>query len=314
MTFTLALTAKNPLGLMKECFDSIFHQSDKPDVVMLVLDDASTPAPSYLQEYGVAVVQNRGKKIYHARNTALALCATDILAFTDTDCVLDAQWVRRIKEIFRSRPDVAAGTGSHPMIGKHNLSSWLHHMWFVVETKKTGYTNGVIGGNSYFRTDALKKINGWLSVNLMAAEDVYISMKLLAAGYKLWFDEAVIARHHYKAELTGLLRQSVMMGYDIVVMMRTAHIRGFLWYYTLAIPVLAAIAALSLFSVFAEPITGVTLLLVVLLVTLAYLIVTFGSFSKGITRWLARWIIIWPYAFGIIKGLLTFTKNRTPGQ
>jgi cellulose synthase/poly-beta-1,6-N-acetylglucosamine synthase-like glycosyltransferase len=314
MTFTLALTAKNSLGLMKECFDSIFHQSEKPDFVMLVLDDASAPAPSYLQEYGVSIVQNRGGKIYHARNTALALCTTDILAFTDTDCVLDAQWVRRIKEIFRTRPDVAAGTGSHPMIGKHNLSSWLHHMWFVVETKKTGYTNGVIGGNSYFRTAALKKINGWLPVNLMAAEDVYISMKLLAAGYKIWFDETVIAHHHYKAELIGFLRQSVMMGYDIVVMMRAAHIRGYLWYYTLAIPVLAAIAAASLFMVFIEPITGLALLLVVLLVTLAYLIVTFGSFSKGITRWLARWIIIWPYCWGIIKGLLTFTKNRTAGQ
>ncbi|HUI90811.1 MAG TPA: glycosyltransferase [Chitinivibrionales bacterium] len=313
MTLTLALSAKNASSLQQECFDSIARQTEKPDSVFLILDDVSKPLPPFLHNFAVKVLPNEGIKLFHARNTALHRCNTDILAFTDTDCVLDENWVRRIKNIFTEKPEAAAGTGAHPMIGRHNFSSWLHHMWFVVETKKTGYTDGVIGGNSYFRTDALKKIGGWLQVNLMAAEDVYISMKLQEAGYKIWFDDGVIARHHYKAELLGFLRQTVMMGFDIVIMMKTAGIRNFMWYYTLCIPVLALLMVVSVVSLPVNFYTGAICAGVILAATLVHWMIAFKSAWKGLTRWLARWVIIWPYSWGIVKGLFKNSEtNRLP--
>jgi glycosyltransferase involved in cell wall biosynthesis len=304
MTFTLALSARNASGLFKECFDSILLQTERPDRVLLILDDISKEPPGYLASSGVEIIKNDGVKLYHARNTALRACSTDILAFTDTDCVLDASWVKRIKEIFAFKPEVVAGTGSHPMIGRHNFSSWLHHMWFVMETKRTGYTSGVIGGNSYFRTAVLKKEGGWLPVSLMAAEDVYISMKLIEKGYKIWYDLGVIANHHYKAELSGFLRQAVLMGYDIVQMMKTARIANFMWYYTLCIPFVSALMILFISFSFFDPRLGLTAIGMLLTITLSYLCVSFRSLSKGFTRWIARWIIIWPYSWGIVKGLV----------
>jgi glycosyltransferase involved in cell wall biosynthesis len=305
MTFTLAISAKNARGVIEECLVSIQQQTVPPDTVLVVVDDPRDNTIAVAQAFGATAIINQGKKLYQARNTALRHCSTDILAFTDADCVLDPSWVKRIKEIFREKPDVVAGTGSHPMIGKHNFSSWLHHMWFLVETRKNGYTDGVIGGNAYFRTDALRRAGGWLPVELMAAEDVYISRKILEIGGKIWFDEGVVARHHYKPELGGFLRQAVMMGRDIVLMMKAAGIRGGLWYYTLAIPLLAIGAAGSGLGALFGSTAALFMLLAIFIVTFLYLLRQFKNPVVAATRWLARWVIIWPYAWGIIKGLMS---------
>jgi len=46
-------------------------------------------------------------------------------------------------------------------------------MWCLAETEDEGYTNGVIGGNSYFRVDVLKKIGGRSILNNLVLIDIY---------------------------------------------------------------------------------------------------------------------------------------------
>ncbi|MFH0921519.1 MAG: glycosyltransferase [Fibrobacterota bacterium] len=310
LTLTLAICAKNAADVAETCFESIRGQAEAPDAVMVVVDDTGDTTIPLAKRFGYAVVLNPGKKLYHARNAALAACTTDLLAFTDADCILDRDWVRVIKRVFAEHPEVDAGTGRHPMIGRHNFVSWVHHQWYVVETRKTGYTDGVIGGNSYFRAAALRTVGGWLPVALLGAEDVYISKKLTASGRKIWFDECAVVAHHYRKDFEGFWRQSVMMGRDIVLMMRVADIRDGLWTYTLLIPLLAITGFLSLALACESVFPGALLLLLVAGASLFYCRVQFGSLDAAVPRWAARWIIIWPYSYGIIKGL--FEKPPLP--
>lgn len=303
MTITIAISAKNEKDIIRSCFDSINNQTVKADYVFLIVDTKDDNTIPIADEYGFTTYINDGIKLYKARNTALKHCKTDLLAFTDADCVLDSKWVENIIKLMKEKPEVVAGTGAHPMIGKHNFSSWLHHMWFVVEAKETGYTTGVIGGNSYFRTQVLKDIGGWLNVELMAAEDVYISNKIQEAGYKIWLDKEIIANHHYKSEFGGFMRQTVMMGRDIVSMMKISGIKGWLWWYTMAIPMLAIIMGLSLLNASNDSLLGKLSVIIILVSTFFYWFKSFGSLEKALPRWIARWIIIWPYSWGVIKGV-----------
>jgi glycosyltransferase involved in cell wall biosynthesis len=303
LKLTLAVSANNSAGIIRPTFESIRAQSVQPDEVFLVVDRPEDNTIPVGEEYGVKILISEKGKLYHARNTALAHCRTEILAFTDDDCVLDPDWVRTAKEILETKPEVAAGTGPHPPIGDRNFVSWLHHMWFVVETKKTGYTDGVIGGNSYFRTQTLRDLGGWLPARLLAAEDVYISRRILESGGKIWFDDRSIANHKYKSNLRSFLRTAAMMGHDITVMMRLSGMGGVLWWYTLTIPIMGLVFILGLVLGTIDAM-GFAASLMVLFLSLSYLIVSFRSLRKALPRWAARWFFLWPYGYGILKGLL----------
>ena len=275
-----------------------------PDVILVAVDDLSDPTVSVAESYGAQVIASDATGLYEARNAVLKACTTEYLAFTDADCVLVPEWVEYAKEALDARVDIAAGTGRHPPIGVQNLASWLHHMWYVVETRETGETDGIIGGNSYFRTDALREVGGWLELpRHSAAEDMYIAGALRNAGYSIWFQKECAAQHNYETSLKGLWKKSVMMGKDIVVMMRCARWKSGLWWYTLAIPVVLLAMLMSVVLLFLAPAVGTTLIAFLLVGSFVHFSVKFGSTATAFPRWAARWILILPYSWGIVKGL-----------
>ena len=258
-----------------------------------------------VKEYGARVIASEATGLYEARNAVLDVCTTDYLAFTDADCVLVPRWVELAKKALGDHPGAAAGTGRHPAIGKPSFASWLHHMWFIVETRDTGETDGVIGGNSYFRTKALREVGGWLKLpRHSAAEDVYISTALRKAGYGIWFEEGCAAQHNYESSLKSLWRKSQMMGKDIVVMLRAAGWYEGMWWYTLTIPILCFVLLAGLALVPFNPPLGLAAAAAPLAATLLFLICKFRSVTKAVPRWAARWVVIWPYSWGILKGLM----------
>lgn len=304
-TLTLAVCAHQAQKCIGACLDSIRAQTVQPDEVIVCVHELSDPTVAAAESHGVRVIASHGTGLFQSRNAVLAACNTDYLAFTDADCELVPEWVEAAKGALDAHPGVAAGTGRHPAAGPTTFASWLHHMWFLVETRQTGETDGVIGGNSYFRTEALRKIGGWLDLpGHSNAEDVYISLALLKAGYRIWFEERAAATHHYETNFTSLMRKSVRMGRGIVVMMRAAGIRGGLWWYTLAIPLIAAALPCGLALLPFLKGAGLTLIAAPLLFTLFYLTASFRSIRKAFPRWLARWVVIWPYSLGIIQGLI----------
>lgn len=305
-TLTLAICARNAEAIIGECLESIQRQTVPPDQVIVAIDTLDDPTAAVARLYGVRVIPSDSNGLYEARNAVLEACTTDYLAFTDADCVLVAEWVERAKRVLDTKLEVAAGTGRHPARGTRNLAAWLHHMWYIVETERTGETTGLIGGNSYFRVNALRRVGGWLRLpGHSAAEDVYIATALRRAGYRIWFDEGVAAHHTYERRLRGLWRKSVMMGEDIVVMMRAAGWRDALWGYTCAIPLLAANFVMGAIALALGHAWGAALLAVLLLGSFAFLAGRFRSLRKAAPRWVARWILIWPYTWGILKGTVT---------
>jgi len=302
---TLAICARNAQDIVGECLESIQNQTSPADEVIVAVDDLSDPTVAVAEQYGARVIASNTTGLYEARNAILDACTTEYLAFTDADCVLAPEWVATAKRVFDEHADVAAGTGRHPPIGKRNFASWLHHQWYIVETLTTGETDGVIGGNSYFRADALRAVGGWLKLpRRSAAEDLYISGALRRAGYRIWFDEGAAVSHNYETSLRGLWRKSVMMGEDAVVMMRAAGWRGSLWWYTMAIPVMALAMVLGVALLFVLPVVGLSVVGALLIASLAFLAARFGSLRAALPRCVARWVIIWPYGWGILRGLV----------
>lgn len=308
---TLAICARRAEGIIGRCLASIDAQTRPPDRVVVAVHEWDDPTVDVARAYGAEIIAHHGSGLFEGRQAVLDACTTDYLAFTDADCELAPEWVAGVHRVFTEHPEVAAGTGRHPPIGARTFAAWLHHMWFLVETCETGETGGVIGGNSYFRTEALRSVGGWPSIpGCVNAEDVYISFRLREAGYGIWFDGAIAAQHHFEARFLPLMRKSVRMGWGITRMMQATGAGGALWWYTLAIPVLAVMVLAGLALAPFWLLGGSMLAAVPLLGTLAYLTLSFGSLGKAVPRWAARWIVIWPYAWGILRAFATPRGSR----
>ncbi|MFH1776654.1 MAG: glycosyltransferase family 2 protein [Candidatus Omnitrophota bacterium] len=304
MKVTVAICAKNSESYVRKCLESIKAQSVAPAKILLIDDHSNDNTTGIAQELKVPVVLNEGHKLYQARNTALKYCNTDILAFIDSDCIAHEHWVKNIMRVFKEQ-NVAGGTGAYISEQPHNLSSWIYYMWFIVETEKTGFTQGIVAGNSYFKTAALRSVGGWIPLPLTAAEDVYIAIKLVQSGYKLWFDKEVIVKHTYDRNITRVMKKMIMSGKDIVIMMKTANfLTDSLWWYTLCIPLVSLSGLVSLILLIKSRLIGILAITLVFGGTYLYLWHRFESMGKTLPRFIARWIIIWPYSIGILLGLI----------
>lgn len=296
---TIAVCAKNAAGVIAPCLESIKQQSVKPKEFIVTVDDSKDATIQVAKKLGAKVTVSKKPKLYNQRNATLQACRTKILAFTDSDCLLDKDWAKNILRAFNEHSEIAAGTGRHPPREKYTIGSWLHHMWYVIETMKTGYCDGVVGGNSYFRAEALRKVNGWPEVVAANAEDVVISQKLSDAGFKIWFDESIIAYHSYQKSFFGIVKTAVRMGYGMAKMLQREKRTD---YYTLLIPATAILGIISIILLFFHLLAALALILLVFGGTLLYFSLKFKSFPKALPRWIARWVLIFPYSFGIIKG------------
>ena len=310
-TLTLAICARNAQHIIGACLESIAAQTVQPDEVIVSLDSLDDPTAEVAAQFGARVIASNVTGLYEARNAVLNACSTEYLAFTDADCELVPEWVATAKRVLNERPSVAAVTGRHPPVGERNLAAWLHHMWYVVEAGRTGPIGHVIGGNSVFRTQALRDVGGWLNLpGHSAAEDMYISEALRRAGREIWFQEELAARHNYETRLRGLWRKSVMMGRDIVVMMRVSGFQGGLWWFTMLIPAAAANALAGLAMLAIDARLGSAILSAPLLASFVYFLSRFKTLRATFPRWLARWVLIWPYSWGILQGLAATLPPR----
>lgn len=304
MTITVAVCAYNEENIIDSCIKSIQRQSVKPDEIILLDDHSKDSTAQIGKELGVKVITNEGKQLFDARNTVLKNCKTEILAFTDADCVLDEHWVRNILQVFQTK-DVAGGTGSHPPQPSNVIVGWIYKNWLIVGSSKTGYYGGVAGGNCYFKTDALRKVGGWLSLPYSNAEDVYIGEALIRNGYKLWYDENIIAYHNFNCDLLGFFKKIIKAGEAITVTIKVADkiINPGLQLFTFSIPVVAISTLITIGLIFVMPKIALLILTVIFTGSFIFVWRKFGSFRSALPRFLSRWIIIWPYSFGIIKGL-----------
>ncbi len=112
---TVAICTRNRPDDLRECVRTVLANPG-PDFEVLVVDQSDPAAANdVLREFASDarlrhhVTASRG--LSRARNEVLERARADVIAFTDDDCRVDSDWVRRVDEYFDARPEVALGFG-----------------------------------------------------------------------------------------------------------------------------------------------------------------------------------------------------------
>jgi mycofactocin system glycosyltransferase len=183
---------------------------------VIVVDDASQPPlnPRSGQRV-IRLLTNRGAAA--ARNAGLAEVGTELVAFVDTDVVVEDGWMDSLLPHF-SDPLVALVA---PRVASAPGTTTVDRYEAVRSPLDLGSQQGRIAAGSRIsyvpaaalvvRADALRAVGGF-DESLRSGEDVDVVWRLVEAGFRCRYEPASTVRHRPRATLSAWARQRLSYG------------------------------------------------------------------------------------------------------
>ncbi|OGS22578.1 MAG: hypothetical protein A2252_03095 [Elusimicrobia bacterium RIFOXYA2_FULL_39_19] len=192
---------------LKACLKSIFACTYTGNFEVVVYDDCSTDNSIIVAEsYGCIIVRsevNKGPGV--GRNMAVKYTNGDILAFTDSDCVVPENWLSLIDEIFKDKSvDAAAGKYSVSLnpqfISKYRMYESSFHIF-----REKSFVNHSSSNNLMCRKETFFKSGGFGDRRI--AEDLVFGHNLFQIGVDILLVPELTVSHFCKTKVRDYLKQ-----------------------------------------------------------------------------------------------------------
>jgi GT2 family glycosyltransferase len=196
---------------LKTCLESLLRLN-YPDYEVILVDDGSTDTTSqiaflYPQVRYIRLERNEG--LSAARNAGIAAAAGEIVAFTDSDCRADEDWLYYLVGDLLSSNFVAVG-------GPNLLPPEDSPVAAAVMASPGGPAHVMLtdrqaehipGCNMAFLRWALAEVGGFDPIFRLAGDDVDLCWRLQQAGYKIGLSPAAFVWHYRRRTVRAYLRQ-----------------------------------------------------------------------------------------------------------
>lgn len=111
---SVVVPAFNEQKYLRNCLESLLHQDYHDSYEIIVVDNGSTDNTfSIARSYGVQVLTEIRPGIAWARQKGFEAARGEIIASTDADTVLPANWLSGIDLLFKENPDAVAIAGQY---------------------------------------------------------------------------------------------------------------------------------------------------------------------------------------------------------
>ena len=211
---SVVICAYNAERTMDACLASL-RTLRYPNYEILVVNDGSTDRTLEIaQRYPEARIfsqENKGLSV--ARNVGIENATGAIVAFTDSDCVVDPDWLTYLAYKFVHSGFVAVGGPNLPPPEAARIPA-------CVAASPGGPTHVLIddevaehipGCNMAFLKTAIDEIGGFDPIHRAAGDDVDLCWRLQNYGYAIGFSPAAMVWHFRRNTVTAYLKQQ--MGY-----------------------------------------------------------------------------------------------------
>lgn len=207
---SVVVATYNGARTLKSCLDSLANLN-YPDYEVIIVNDGSTDGTSEIVERYPQFHHLR--QAHHglsvARNSGIAVAHGEIVAFTDSDCRADPDWLYYlVGDLLAHNFD---GIGGHNFLPPEDSAvaaavmaspgGPAHVMFNDREAEH------VPGCNMAFYKSALVDIGGFDPVFRQAGDDVDVCWRLLERGYRIGFSAAGFVWHYRRSTVAAYLRQ-----------------------------------------------------------------------------------------------------------
>ena len=209
----------NAQETIRECIQSLLNLNyPKANLDLIFVDNASTDKTSEIlsqYEQDIRILHEPTKGPAAARNKGILNAATEIIAFTDSDCVVDPDWLRHLIPPLEN-PLVGAAGGT--ILAKRPFSR-IERYGEIIHDHNSSINvfmpPAVITMNCTSRLSVLKKVN-FFDERFIRCEDVDLSYRISQSGYMFAFQPHALVYHSNESTFSDIFREGFLHGFYAV--------------------------------------------------------------------------------------------------
>jgi MoaA/NifB/PqqE/SkfB family radical SAM enzyme/glycosyltransferase involved in cell wall biosynthesis len=222
MDISIIIPTYNRKDRLRQSLESFFKQDyPREDFEIIVVDDGSNDGTEgMLKELSKEQINLRYLLQSHkgpaaARNLGIKHTKAEIIGFTDNDCILNCDWVKRMVEVHRLE-DAVVAIGGLTKVNAHNIKAVVSQ--FLSDgTIKTNINDKpeIIffpTCNVSFKRNYLSSEEFNESFPLPAGEDLELLWRLYKKGYRFIYRPDIEVFHNCHPNFKSFLRQAYMYG------------------------------------------------------------------------------------------------------
>ena len=198
---------------LAECLTACLAQSYS-DFDVIVVDDGSTDETARVAKtFDVHYLHQDNAGPATARNRGARAARGDIVAFTDSDCIPETNWIDSLVAGFDE--DTVAVGGGYGIANKTSLLARMIHEEISLRHDRYGDEVDFLGSfNVAYRRDVFEEVGGFdESFPVASAEDNDLAYRLLDGDGTLRFVRGARVAHYHPAKLVQYLKTQMMHGY-----------------------------------------------------------------------------------------------------
>lgn len=191
MKFSIIIPTFNSDRFIDECLKSIFDLDFLLDCFeVIVVDGGSTDDTlEIVRKYSlVKIIHSENISIANSRNLGAKEAKGTILAFIDSDCLVDRDLLTKAEKHLEKFDCCGSFYKSY------SGHSWVARTWLVAEKKKSGIVNWITSGTLIVKRSLFFKIGGFNEL-LETEEDEDFGYRTRRAGGKLFNDLSMASIH-----------------------------------------------------------------------------------------------------------------------
>ena len=215
-SISVIIACRNAARFLDKCLGSVTSLDYPEYEVILVDDDSIDNSIKIAEKYGVKIVRldrSRGPGI--ARNRGVAVSKGEMLAFTDSDCTVEPDWLQNIAAIFEENDNICAVTGGYNRPISGNFIQYF--MYYDLLAKHLDIGESVEGGttaNFACPKEIFLKTNGFAPYINEDMELAYELVKL--TGKKVFWMRGNGVNHYFRDTVSGYLWQQYSFSAAVV--------------------------------------------------------------------------------------------------
>ena len=221
---SIVIPVYNGARTVRLCLDAIL-QLDYPRerYEIIVVDNNSTDGtPEIVSQYPVRLLYEREIQGPHAAtNTGLRQAEGGIIAFTDSDCVPERDWLRTLVAPFADEGVVAIGGRIEAYQPTTRVERFLQDEVGLFKNclrMSDSFPACIITGNAAYRANVLHQV-GLFNANMYTGAEVDLAWRVQwATGKKVVYVDEAVVYHIFKPTVRRMFRHFRIYGYSEIML------------------------------------------------------------------------------------------------